>query len=404
MAEDLLGTNPVESVESAGAAGQGQDADTTSKDLASGVAYDPTYQAGASGDPDPGASPVPTETFENPVEEATQPTPGNVNDVTPGSGPSSGGPQVGEGGSGGDCAVLPPTEATLPESTQFVGSDPQGANQAPEPDLSGTPVVPVEEAPAAPDAVNDPPVDPDEITTIAEGQVATGNVLLGATDPNGDPLTVSDFTVVVDGQPLTVPAGGTITIPGVGSITIGSDGGYTFTPVENFNGDVPPITYTVSDGKGGTDTSTLTIDVTPVNDPPVDPDESKTIAEDQVATGNVLVGATDPEGDPLTVTDFTVVVGGQPTTVPAGGTITIPGVGTITIGGDGGYTFTPVENFNGDVPPITYTVSDGKGGTDTSTLTIDVTPVNDPPVATPNVNAVTEDVGVLVVGGNLFVG
>ncbi|MGI9375942.1 MAG: cadherin-like domain-containing protein, partial [Tsuneonella suprasediminis] len=59
--------------------------------------------------------------------------------------------------------------------------------------------------------------------------------------------------------------------------------------------------------------------------------------------------------------------------------MTIAGVGTITIGSNGDYTFTPDANWNGTVPTITYTVSDGEGGSDTADLDIVVDPVNDAP-------------------------
>ncbi|MGB5218882.1 MAG: VWA domain-containing protein, partial [Smithella sp.] len=41
---------------------------------------------------------------------------------------------------------------------------------------------------------------------------------------------------------------------------------------------------------------------------------------------------------------------------------------------NGSYTFDPAANYHGAVPVITYTLSDGVGATDTSTLTISVTP------------------------------
>ena len=50
----------------------------------------------------------------------------------------------------------------------------------------------------------------------------------------------------------------------LGDITIKANGDYTFTPVKNYSGPVPQITYTTSGGK----TSTLDITVTPVADKP----------------------------------------------------------------------------------------------------------------------------------------
>jgi hypothetical protein len=39
-------------------------------------------------------------------------------------------------------------------------------------------------------------------------------------------------------------AGETATIPGVGTLVINTDGSFTFTPAENYNGAVPLISYT----------------------------------------------------------------------------------------------------------------------------------------------------------------
>ncbi|EEZ5782239.1 hypothetical protein DBU14_004846, partial [Escherichia coli O40] len=69
-------------------------------------------------------------------------------------------------------------------------------------------------------------------------------------------------------------------------------------------------------------------------------------------------------------------VGGQ--TYQPGDTARLPGVGELTIERNGGYRFTPVADWNGTAPVVTYTVSDGNdGGTATATLAITVTPVAD---------------------------
>jgi hypothetical protein len=105
----------------------------------------------------------------------------------------------------------------------------------------------------------------------------------------------------------------------------------------------------------------------------VDANETVTTLENNPISGNVLTNASDVDGDPLSVTTFTLA--GNNTTYTAGQTATIANVGTLLINGNGTYTFTPVLNYDGAVPVATYTVSDGKGGTDTSTLTLGITPV-----------------------------
>ena len=99
---------------------------------------------------------------------------------------------------------------------------------------------------AAPDAVND-------TRTFNEDSGANAvNPLSNDTDANpGDTLTV---TAVSD------PPHGTATITGGGA-------NVSYTPDANYNG-ADSFTYTISDGHGGTDTATVSITVTSVNDAP----------------------------------------------------------------------------------------------------------------------------------------
>nr|WP_299240255.1 retention module-containing protein [uncultured Halomonas sp.] len=226
---------------------------------------------------------------------------------------------------------------------------------------------------------NDNPPDvanraPNAISVTASGLEdtrLTGNVLDNASDVDGDALTVSDFTV----GDTTYQAGETAELEGIGSLVIASDGSYTFTPVDNWNGQVPVVSYTVTDGSL-TDTAELNLTVTAINDVPVAQDDSVTSDEDTVVTGNVLVNASDVEGDQLVVSDFEV----NGTTYQPNETAELEGIGSLIIQSDGSYTFTPVENWNGQVPTISYTVTDGEL-TDTAELNLTVSAVNDAPVA-----------------------
>jgi large repetitive protein len=232
-------------------------------------------------------------------------------------------------------------------------------------------------------AVNDAPEAANDTGTVTEDMVASGNVLTGLgadTDAESDSLTVTQFTVV--GVPGTFTAGSTATIPGVGTLVIAANGTWSFTPENNYNGPIPVATYIVSDGNGGIDTATLTLAITPQNDPPEAVNDTGVVIEDIPALGNVLTGLgadTDVEGNPLTVTQFSIA--GMSGTFSAGTTATIPGVGTLVINADGSWIFSPATNYAGVIPIVTYTVSDGNGGTDTATLALTITPQNDPPRA-----------------------
>ncbi|MGE0854476.1 MAG: DUF4347 domain-containing protein, partial [Hyphomicrobiaceae bacterium] len=227
---------------------------------------------------------------------------------------------------------------------------------------------------------NNPPVDADESNTAAEDQIllvnAANGVLANATDPDGDTLTVLDFTITGVSGPHA--AGSTVVIPGVGTIQMFATGAYTFGPAANYSGPVPAIVYTVSDGNGDTNTSTLSLTVTPVNDPPVANDDTFTVAEDSGATALNVLGNDSilPDtGETLTVTS-----------------VTQPAHGTVVINPDGTVSYTPDANYNG-ADSFTYTISDGNGGTATATVNLTVTPVNEPPVANDDTFTVEEDSG-----------
>ncbi|ADP15551.1 hemolysin-type calcium-binding repeat family protein 3 [Achromobacter xylosoxidans A8] len=145
------------------------------------------------------------------------------------------------------------------------------------------------------------------------------------------------------------------------------------------------IHYTVTDADGDSSDAVLTITITGTNDLPVIQAHTIQGLEDQSVSGNVLVGATDKDGDTLTVAEFTI----NGTKYTAGSTANIIGIGAIFIKADGSYVFTPNANWNGVVPEITYTVSDGTAQT-SSTLNINVLPVNDAPVSQDGFGHVTE--------------
>jgi CshA-type fibril repeat protein len=167
------------------------------------------------------------------------------------------------------------------------------------------------------------------------------------------------------------------TIPGAGSLTLRADGSYTFTPQADFHGDVPVIAYTITDLAGATSTATLSLTVTPVNDAPVATNDTATTPEDTTVSGNVMGNDSDVDGDLMTVTGFTVA---GSTYAPSETPQTIPGAGTLILRADGSYTFTPQAGFNGDVPVITYTVSDAGGLSASASLALTLEPATAVPV------------------------
>ncbi|MEE3663101.1 tandem-95 repeat protein [Brenneria sp. g21c3] len=202
-------------------------------------------------------------------------------------------------------------------------------------------------------AVNDAPVTADQAITTAEDTPISGAI--SASDVDGDTLS---YTV---GE---APKNGTLTLDA-------ATGAYTYTPTANFNGN-DSFSVTVSDGNGGTVSSTVSIGVTAVNDAPVTADQSLTTLEDTPISG--AISASDVDGDTLSYT-----VG----EAPKNGTLALDAA-------TGEYTYTPTANFNGN-DSFTVTVADGQGGTTVSTVNIGVTAVNDAPVTADQSLTTAED-------------
>jgi VCBS repeat-containing protein len=232
-------------------------------------------------------------------------------------------------------------------------------------------------------AVNDPPVGSNGSITTPEDTAFSGT-LPAATD--------------ADGQTLTYGPGATA--PLQGSVTINPNGTYTYTPAANFNGS-DRFTFTVSDGIATVE-YTITVTVGPVNDAPVANPVTATTNEDTTLTvgaaGGVLASASDVDGDTLTVTTFTI--GGTSYTVGQSAT---GAWGSFTLNANGSYSYVPAANFNGAVPQIGFTISDGSA-TASSTLTISVAAVNDAPGSTPIASQSSADAQVvsLNISGNFF--
>ncbi|MFZ3285678.1 MAG: cadherin-like domain-containing protein [Telluria sp.] len=243
--------------------------------------------------------------------------------------------------------------------------------------------------------LNAPPLDGNESVKALEDTRIAGNVLSNGLNPDGGTLAVSSFTIDIgEGGQRSFSAGSNALIPGVGALVINSNGTYEFTPAVNYNAAVPVVTYTVIDGQGASDTSTLSISITPVVDGFADASESVVTLEDTAISGNVLTGTSSVDG-PVAVGTFKLA--GSATTYTAGQSAAIAGVGTLTINANGAYTFTPAANYNGPVPVASYTTTDGFT-TNTSTLTISITPVIDgfadasESVATPEDTAISGNV------------
>ena len=200
----------------------------------------------------------------------------------------------------------------------------------------------------------------------------TLDVLANDTDPDLDSLTIAA---------VTQGTIGTVAITGGGT-------GLTYTPDPNANSGVTSgdtFTYTIDDGNGNQDTATVTVFVDPSNDAPSfsfsPPPGDQTVGEDagpQTVAGFVT-GSVGPANESTQTLNPYVIDGNtNPTLFSAG-----PAVDGTT----GDLTYTPAPNASGTATISLHAEDTGSNGngdvnfSPTQTFKIDVTAVNDPPVA-----------------------
>src|SRR5262249_16849567 len=155
-----------------------------------------------------------------------------------------------------------------------------------------------------------------------------------------------------------------------------SDGSFTYTPFANFNG-TDSFTYKATDGIADSNEVTVTITVTPVNDPTIANDDTAITDEDTSVVIPVLANDTDVDGGP---NPATVTITSQ----PAHGSVSVnPTTGEVT--------YSPDPNYNGP-DSFRYTVDDEGGLTSNeATVFVTVNAVNDPPVANDDTYTIDED-------------
>ncbi len=207
-----------------------------------------------------------------------------------------------------------------------------------------------------------------QVTSVNDAPIANPDSSTLAEDSSNNLLSVLGNDSDIENDSLTISAVGAVSHGTL--VNLGSQ--LRYTPTANYFGS-EVFTYTVSDGNGGSDTTSVTLTVTSVNDAPLANPDSSTFAED--SSNNllsVLGNDSDIENDTLTITAIGTVSHG-----------TLANLGSQL-------RYTPTANYFGS-EVFTYTVSDGNGGSDTTSVTLTITSVNDVPVANPDTATLAED-------------
>ncbi len=221
---------------------------------------------------------------------------------------------------------------------------------------------------------NNPPVGiSDDHVTFVNTPVS-GQVLTNDFDPDGDNITISPNLVSTTTN---------------GTVVLNSNGTYTYTPNQDYEGEDQFEYEICDDGTPGPlcTTTTVTITITPeaddmVNNPPIANDDDNITYVNIPIGGEVVPNDYDPDGDNLIVKTAPIID---------------PSAGTVVLNSDGSYVYTPLPDFVGQ-DQFDYEVCDDATPIECviATVYIDVLPLpidysgNLPPFAGDDFNVTDE--------------
>ncbi|WP_417173627.1 Ig-like domain-containing protein [Vibrio alginolyticus] len=168
-----------------------------------------------------------------------------------------------------------------------------------------------------------------------------------------------------------------VSLPQKGQVAIDQTvGTFVYTPNPNENGS-DSFTYTIADSEGGVSlAATVSVNIGSVNDSPVAEEDSFTFDEDITSTLDILSNDSDIEDGSFTPSSITLQDLGQGEGVYSFATVSVNVDGTLKI--------VPTANVNGQ-HSFTYMLTDsGQAVSVPATVTLNITPVNDAPVAVDN--------------------
>lgn len=231
------------------------------------------------------------------------------------------------------------------------------------------------ETPFAVDAI-------DDSAATSENDAATGNVFandrdLDAGDANGDGIPDGLTVTAVDGD--TGLVGHTVTLDGGATVVIHADGSYE---VDASGADSlsagesiwQSFSVSVDDGHGGSDTATLTVNVTGVNDDPTAGDDTAATDEATAVSGSLF--GNDSDVDRLDSIHVSAINGDE---AAVGTTVTLDSGALVVVGADGSYSYDPNGAFDAldagqtATDSFVYQIADGNGGFADATMSVTVT-------------------------------
>lgn len=228
--------------------------------------------------------------------------------------------------------------------------------------------------------VNDAPIAGDDIGASVQDSLLFLNVLGNDTDiDDGSVLNiVAGTTQSSEGSDVLASANGDIRYAAHSASLTALPQGQTV---------VDTFSYTLEDSFGGTDTATVSVTVTGINDRPITVADHVSGNEDSLITGDLIGNDYDPDtGDNISM--FSV------------GSFTSARGGSVTINPDGSFSYTGTNNFSG-ADSFNYVIEDSLGLQQTGIANITVNGVADVPTASLTSGAASRfnDVSLVVTAG-----
>ncbi|WP_175653173.1 VCBS domain-containing protein [Pseudomonas sp. Marseille-P9899] len=288
--------------------------------------------------------------------------------------------------------------------------------------------------------VNDAPTGVNDSATAIEaggsnngtpGLNPSGNVLANDTDPEFDPLHVTEIRTGALNESGTAGSLGNVLRGRYGELVINADGSWTYT-VDNSLAEVQALrvsgqtlsevfSYTLADRWKDTSQAELRITIDGRNDTPVARDDSGTAVEaggvangtpGSNATGNVLDNDSDVDSVANGESKQVVSVSNDSGQSAAAGQVLIGRYGQLLLNADGSYTYT-LDNANPLVQALrtagetlretfNYRMRDTAGATADARLTIIIQGANDAPVARDDSNVASDQTPAPQTSGNVL--
>lgn len=225
------------------------------------------------------------------------------------------------------------------------------------------------------------------------GRISGAAVDIGAVEVL--PVPTADVGATTEDIPLNIAAPGVLgndggatsavlaTPPVSGSVVLNGDGSYVYTPNANFHG-VDSFTYEAFSGLVSLGTTTVSLTISPMADPPIAVNDTAVVTVGGTVTIQVRGNDSDPDGDTITIVSVTQ---------GAKGTVTIVG---------GAVVYRPNLNSAG-IDTFTYTISDGVNVA-TASVTVTLTPGSIPATGGEHGGELLLAAGLVIAGGALTLG